>query len=156
MNLFKNDGLLQSKTLKGVEGLLLLLCINLAILLPLISGIFLYNELSAIKDFSLIFRQTTDIIIAFFLAVSINVFIIVFSLITGLMLWNLNKTGVLLAKILFIIVICFNIYNLIFFLPDNISSGTMRTVVSGIIVPVFWFIYLFMSERVKNTYFRNS
>jgi hypothetical protein len=148
MSLFNQD-LIKNKEKTGVEGMLLLLCVGLTVLSPL------YNLLLTLAFTQMVFdakNQVNDRLPQF-LSIAINLASIIFSVVSGILLWHKKRLGVFLARILFIAVIALAAGDLLLLAATgNPVNVWLQKLALGIVLPALWLIYLFRSERVKNTY----
>ena len=90
------DGAPISSNLKGVNGWLLLLCVNLAILSPLIRVYFLVAGYSGIREYAVFFPRITTIAI---IDSILSVGVILFSIYAGAGLWTVRSGAVATAKL---------------------------------------------------------
>jgi hypothetical protein len=121
--------------LHGVRGWLLFLCITLIVFVPFRMALFVW-----------VFVRTPDI--AATLPVLIGTIALDgFGTISGVLLYRERPLGVLLVKIFFGLRIVLGI-------PVVLQSPALG--LAFMIGPVAWTIYLFRSERVRNTYGKNT
>jgi hypothetical protein len=118
--------------LRGVSGWLLFLCISLMVLLPLRVAIFLWTML------------TTPGLLRLFLLMSV-VALPMLGIVGGVLLYREQVLGLRLVQAYF---------------GAQILLGAVTLLGGGGVVCIFflapsaaWLAYLFMSERVRNTYF---
>jgi len=116
--------------LRGASGWLLFLCITLIVLVPIRTALFVW-----------VFVRTPDIAATFPVLIGI-IALDGFGTVSGVLLYRERPLGVLLAKIYFGLRIAFGI-------PVVLQSLLLGLVL--MIGPVAWIIYLFRSERVRNT-----
>ena len=136
-------GLLATKSeLSGVSGWLLLLCINLAVLNPIVT---IYQ---IVKDQP--WRSGigyTIFMLVFTLGLSI------YSFIVGLKLWMIKPNAVRNAKAFLIVMLCVSGLSLITAFVRSRSPQEMVLAAMRAIIPfAVWWSYLNGSIRVKNTY----
>jgi len=121
--------------LRGVSGWLLFLCINLMVLLPLRVAIVLWTIIT-----------TPNLFHPFLLLTFVALPVI--GIVGGVLLYREHVLGLRLAQVFFGVQVLLGLVALIG------SSG-----VSGVffLLPsAAWLAYLFRSERVRNTYFKND
>jgi hypothetical protein len=116
----------------GVGGWLLVLCI----LLTVVSPLFCFAEL---------WRYQTDF------QLLLNIVLILFSILTGILLWTGRRIGRQLAEIYFWIFLALAWLYVLF---NNSPEQIGRAVAASIICPA-WLLYLNKSKRVFNTYISN-
>jgi hypothetical protein len=81
--------------LYGVEGLLLLLCISLTIISPFTNFLFLFVKFGRSGKLIQLFEGNISILIF----TSISIVLILFSMISGILLWRKKDIGLILVKI---------------------------------------------------------
>ena len=116
---------------KGVGGWLLVLCIWMTIISPLFS----FAKLHELGETEMYF----------------GLGLIVFSIVSGILLWCGKQVGVVLVRTYLIIVLVLNLI-VILTLVNQQRSDRVVLVLFQSAVPVAWLVYLSASKRVKATF----
>ncbi len=117
---------------KGVGGWLLILCIWTTIISPLFSFAKLH-ELGETEMY-------------------LGLGLIVFSIVSGVLLWCRKPVGVVLVRTLLIIILVLNLIG-IMMLVNQQQMEKVIVVLFQSAVSVAWVVYLSVSKRVKATYY---
>jgi uncharacterized protein DUF2569 len=132
---------------KGVKGLLLFCCLDLAIFYPLYLIIGLVNGITYINAHPDQFPYTASTII---FTVLIGVSFICYSIYTGSALWTVKLGAVKIATTYLMVLFTYSIINglgnLVLAVPVILPDFTRA------ITAFMWYLYLNDSERVKATY----
>lgn len=155
-----NKNPLSQKNLNGIEGLLLFLCISLTIITPLINIILLVPFIhNLIVNFELL-KTIPNIILYFLILLLFTCFVLILSMISGILLWKKHYKAVFLVKLSLLTNVLTAIF--IFILPyclslpehfiNQIYASSFRSLLQPIVYSTIWFTYLLSSERVANTF----
>ena len=122
--------------LRGVSGWLLLLCIMLMVVFPLrlASVVWVIWTSPIPPQLPLVLLVVVPLVIGF---------------IAGILLYREQRLGLRLAQLLFS-------FQLLFGAPAFIAGPSNVVVAVTVIFAVAWLAYLFRSERVRNTYFKDT
>jgi hypothetical protein len=132
---------------KGVSGWLLVLCVLLAIVFPL----------NTIYATAMSLRYHPDVTVLLLNAT--NVGLAILSLVAGVMLWRIRKSGVNLAKIFFLLT-PLHALGILYLVVSNLHAlqasvtvlMAIRILAFPFLLSIIWYRYLVESKRVKNTY----
>lgn len=117
---------------KGVGGWLLVLCIWTTIISPLFS----FAKLHEMGETEMY----------------LGLGLIVFSIISGILLWCGKQVAVVLVRTLLIIILVLNLIGILMLL-DQQQPERVTVVLFQSAVPIAWLVYLSVSRRVKATYY---
>jgi len=150
----------QPKEVKGIGGWLLFFSISLIILTPLytLKGLMDYGE--ATKLFNQLPEFKTIVVIDLVISIPL----MLFSIFTGVMLLQLRKNAVKIAKIYLLVMLAYSIISAIMPFVVGLPSKITQTIFSDIVKDfvrslgyfVIWYSYLNVSKRVKNTFTTRS
>lgn len=147
----------EKRTLKGVKGWLLLLCISLTILDPFSIIINLSLATDAAKNQ---FEQHPEFFTFILISGVCRIALMVFSIYAGVSLWKAVPGAVLVAKKYLQAVLLYSVFAVflprIVGLPDemyrDLAPANLLNSLLTICYVATWFLYLTKSKRVKATY----
>jgi hypothetical protein len=142
---------------KGVNGWLLLLCINLTILDPFAM---LFNLVSITYFVKPHFDNFPALINLMLISGSCGLAIMVFSVYSGISLWKMLPNAVSTVKKYFFVVFFYSLFSVVLpslvGLPEkaqvDFSANTAFNSLITVLYIAVWYIYLNRSKRVKATY----
>ena len=141
----KADSLGPRSGLQGVRGWLLFLCIVLMVLLPLRLGLFLWTVLTSTRSDSLSEALTSpDSYARFAVGIVMPVAFHLLGIVGGVLLYREQRVGLRLVQVFLWLQILL-----------AVLSGPMRAL-PIVLAAAAWLAYLFRSERVRNTYLKDT
>jgi len=151
------DGSESDLSLAGVRGWLLFFCINLVILSPVVSLIFLYVGYNGIGEYAYLFPRLVPVATIDSVA---TVAIVLFGIYTGVGLWRVRDGAVRVAKTYLIVNLAYGfagvILQIVSIYPLEIDSSYFsdmaQSAVRATIFTAIWYSYLNRSRRVHATY----
>ena len=143
--------------LKGVKGWLLFLCINLAILSPLIRVYFLATSYAGIQEYMLFLPRLRAVTIVQSI---LSVGIILFCIYAGIGLWMVRPGAVGTAKLFLLVSLGYGVVEIVLqyisihpFEPDGAwVTNVVRDFIRAAVTTAIWYAYLHKSTRVRETY----
>ncbi len=147
----------EKRTLKGVQGWLLLLCVSLTILDPLSIVTNLFVATDAAKSQ---FERYPEFFKFILISGVCRIALMVFSIYAGVTLWKVVPGAVLVARKYLQAVLLYSVFAVflprIVGLPDelyrDLAAANLLNSLLTISYVATWFLYLTHSRRVKATY----
>lgn len=142
-----------TKSLTGVGGWLMLLCLMLIVIRPL-------GFIGALKDLKPLFYQENDLYRPIAQWLVLSGLLMIFGVVTGILLSMSKRIGVELAKLFFVLdatlwwvtVLLIPSYVSDQNTGDTLGTAATTSAIRATIFCVLWIAYLYKSKRVKNTY----
>jgi hypothetical protein len=150
-----SKNLLDSPSVKGVNGWLLWLCITITILVP-------YSIANALKELLkdyLLYQYDKNILLILICTIVLYILLLIFSIYVGLRLWNVKPKAVKIAKIFLLgqFIVSLIIFIILYLIipaggNEKLLGELLGDTIKSLFFFIIWYIYLNNSTRVSNTY----
>lgn len=136
---------------ESVGGWLLLLCISLTIISPI--RVIYQSSINFMIISSFLNDFDPEVKTIVFLEIFVGIAITIYSIITGVFLWQIKANAVKFAKTFFVVFLAYVILAAIvsyIYTPESIDY--IKNTIGNLLYFSIWYTYLVKSKRVKLTY----